>query len=78
MKTFWVSTGHDPPYVPSNDFSQISTYGKNSIEVLLNHYGKNKFALTLNDVETVKTAVKPSPPPPPQNRKRFVLYTKET
>ena len=31
-------------------------YGKKSIEALLNHYGKDKFALTLNDKETVKTA----------------------
>ena len=27
------------------------------LEVFLNHYGKYKFALTLNDEETVKTAV---------------------
>ena len=33
-------------------------FGKKSIEVLLNHYGKDKFALNLNDEETVKTAVK--------------------
>ena len=30
---------------------------KKSIEVLLNHYGRDKFALTLNDEETVKTAI---------------------
>ena len=30
---------------------------KKSIKVLLNHYEKDKFALTLNDEETVKTAV---------------------
>ena len=46
----------DPRNVPSDDSSQFSTYGKKSIEVLLNHYGKDKFALTLNDEETVKTA----------------------
>ena len=45
----------DPHNVPSTDSSQFPTYGK-SIEVLLNHYGKDKFTLTLNDEETVKTA----------------------
>ena len=52
-KTFCVCTGHDPHNVPSNDSSQIPTYGKKLTEVLLNHNGKNKFALTLNDVEKV-------------------------
>ena len=33
-------------------------FGKKSIEVLLNHYRKDTFALNLNDEETVKTAVK--------------------
>ena len=47
----------DPRNVPSTDSSQSPTYGKKSIAVLLNHYGKDKFALTLNDEETVKTAV---------------------
>ena len=47
----------DPHNVPSTDSSQFPTYGKKLIEVLLNHYGKDKFALTLNDEETVKTAV---------------------
>ena len=47
----------DPGNVPSTDSSQFLTYGKKSIEVLFNHYGKDKFALTLNDEETVKTAV---------------------
>ena len=44
----------------STDSSQFPTYGKKSIEVLLNHYGKDKFALILNDEETVvKTAACP-------------------
>ena len=43
--------------VPSTDSSQFPTYGKKSIEFLLNHYGKDKFAFTLNDEETVKTTV---------------------
>ena len=47
----------DPHNVPSTDSSQSLTYGKKSIEVLLNHYGKDKFAFTLNDEEAVKTAV---------------------
>ena len=47
----------DPYNVPSTDSYQFPTYGKKSIEVLLNHYGKDKFALTLNDEETVKTVV---------------------
>ena len=45
--------------VPSTNFSQFPTYGKKSIEVLLNHCGKDKFALTLNDEETVMTATYP-------------------
>ena len=40
---------------PSTDSSLFPTYGKKSIEVLLNHFGKDKFALTLNDEERVKT-----------------------
>ena len=47
----------DPHNVPSSDSSQFPTYGKKSIEVLLNHYGNDVFALTLNDDKTVKTAV---------------------
>ena len=47
----------DPCNIPSTDSSQFLTYGKESIVVLLNHYGKDKFALTLNDKETVMTAV---------------------
>ena len=49
----------DPRNVPSTDSSQFPTYGKKLIEVVLNHYGKDKFALTLNDeeTETVRTAV---------------------
>ena len=47
----------DPRYIPSTDSFQFPTYGKKSIEVLLNHYGKDEFALTLNDKETLKTAV---------------------
>ena len=47
----------DPRNIPSTNSSQFPTYGKKSIEVLLYHYGKDKFALTLNDEETVKTAV---------------------
>ena len=46
-----------PRNVPSTDSSQFPTYEKKSIEVLLNHFGKDEFALTLNDEETVKTAV---------------------
>ena len=46
----------DPRNVLRVDSSQFTTYGK-SIEVLLNLYGKDEFALTLNDEETVKTAV---------------------
>ena len=52
--TFCGSTGHDLRNVPSNDTSQIPNYGKKLIEVLLNYMG-NKSALTLSDVETVKT-----------------------
>ena len=52
--TFCGSTGHVPHNISSNDTSQIPIYGKKLIEVLLNHTG-NKFALTLNDAETVKT-----------------------
>ena len=47
----------DPCNVSSTGSSQFPTYGKKSIEVLLNHCRKDKFALTLNDEETVKTAV---------------------
>ena len=47
----------DPRNIPSTDSSQFPTYGKKSIEILLNHYEKDKFALTLSDEETVKTAV---------------------
>ena len=37
----------DPRNVPSTDSSQFPTYGKKSSEVLLNHYGNDKFALIL-------------------------------
>ena len=47
----------DSRNITSNNSSQFTTYGKKSIEVLLNHYGRDKFALSLNDEETVKTAV---------------------
>ena len=47
----------DPHNVPSTDSSLFATYGKKSIKILLNHYGKDKFALTLNEEETAKTAV---------------------
>ena len=47
----------DPRNVPSTYSSQFPTYGKKSIKIFLNHYGKGKFALSLNDEETVKTAV---------------------
>ena len=47
----------DPRNIPSTNSSQFPTYGKKSIEVLPNHYGKDKFALTLNDEETVEMAV---------------------
>ena len=47
----------DPHNVPSTDSSQFPIYGKKSIDVLPNHYGKGKFALSLNEEETVKTAV---------------------
>ena len=35
--------------IPSTDSSQFPPYGKKSIEVLLNHCRKDKFALPLND-----------------------------
>ena len=44
----------DPRNIPSTDSSQFPTFGKNSIAVLLSHLGKGKFALTLNDDETLK------------------------
>ena len=47
----------DPGNVPSTDSSQFSAYGEKSIEVLLYHYRKDKFALALIDEETGKTAV---------------------
>ena len=49
----------DPRNILSTDSSQFPTYGKKLIEVLINHYRKDKFALTLNDdeTETVRTAV---------------------
>ena len=47
----------DPRNIPSTDSSQFLSYGKKSIKVLLNHYGKDEFALSLNGEETVKTAV---------------------
>ena len=47
----------DPRNVPSTKSSQFPTNGKKSIEVLLNYYRKDQFALTLNDEETVKIAV---------------------
>ena len=49
----------DPRKVPSADSAQLPTYGKKSIEVLLDHYGKDKSALTLNEEERVKSAVIP-------------------
>ena len=42
----------DPRNVTSTNSSQFPTYGKKLIEVLLNHYGNDKFALILNDEET--------------------------
>ena len=42
----WQLAIFDPSNVASTDSSQFSTYGKKSIEVLFNHYGKDKFALT--------------------------------
>ena len=47
----------DPRKVPSADSAHLPAYGKKSIEVLLNHYGKEKPALTLNEEETVKSAL---------------------
>ena len=47
----------NPRNISSTDSSQFSTYGKKSIKVLLNNYGKDKFALTLNNEETVKRGV---------------------
>ena len=41
----------DPHNISSSSSSQFPTYGMKS------HYRKDKFALTLNDEETVKTAV---------------------
>ena len=47
----------DTRNVPSTDSSQFLSYGKKLIEVLLNQYGNDKFALTLNVEQTVKAAV---------------------
>ena len=47
----------DPRNIPTADSFQFPTYGKKSTDVLLNHYRKDKFALTLNGEETVETAV---------------------
>ena len=48
----------DPRKVPSTDSTQLPSYGKKSIEVLLDHYGIEKPALTFNQEETVKAAVR--------------------
>ena len=37
--------------------SDLPAYGKESIEVLLDHFGKDKPACTLNEEETVKSAM---------------------
>ena len=47
----------DPRKVPSPDSSHLPTYGKKSIDILLDHYGKEKPALTLNNEETMKSAL---------------------
>ena len=47
----------DPRNVPSTDSSLFPTYGKTSIEDLFNYFGKDKFPLTLNDEERLKTVV---------------------
>ena len=41
----------DPRKVPSADSAELPTYGRESIEVLLNHYGEDKPALTLSGEE---------------------------
>ena len=45
----------DPHKVPGG--SDLPAYGKESIEVLLDHFGKDKPACTLNEEETVKSAM---------------------
>ena len=47
------------PYLILENFPVLilSIVGKKSTEVLLNHYGKDKPAFTLNEEETVKSAV---------------------
>ena len=47
----------DPRNIPSADYFQFPAYEAMLNEVLLNHYRKDKFAFTLIDEATVKTAV---------------------
>jgi len=42
----------DPRKAPGTDSSEFPTYGKKSIEILLNHYGTEKHAMT-TDNETI-------------------------
>ena len=52
------STGHIQSLkVPSADSAQLPTYVKKSVEILLDHYGKDNSALTLNKEEVVRSAV---------------------
>ena len=43
--------------MPSADSAELPTYGSESIEVLLNHYGVDKPALTLSGEEAEKSAL---------------------
>ena len=47
----------DPRRVPSTESDKLPTYGNRSIEVLLDHFGKDMPAVTLNGDETMKSAV---------------------
>ena len=47
----------NPQRVPTADSAQVAVYRNKSTETVLNHYGKDKPALTLNEEETVKSAV---------------------
>jgi hypothetical protein len=47
----------DPRNVPSTDSTLLPTYGDESIDVILAHYGKDEPALTTHGEETVKTAI---------------------
>ena len=48
----WYPLSIDPRKAPDTDSSEFPTYGKKSIEILLNHYGTENHALT-TDNETI-------------------------